>query len=336
MTIRFYSSLDVDAPALPSVPGQRSFDNLRIVLKACLVDGYGAKPAAGWTIGHEHADGISFGNGEGFVNLVHSTHTNGVLCYIMEAVTDGSTAFAGGVNRRSGPWYDGSTSTVRQWFNIVFSGTSTNKGWVVVADDKTVTLFVQATSSVDPQPGEAATIHFGRYYPYIGGNGFVLAAGGGGVYSNNDITSWYMATNYSWSVLRNPFTGLADQGLDPVYRGLFRGPISVTINPKPVSRTLQLTRVPLLTSGLGTSGSTLTNAPAWAGVLRGIMYDPFLCTLRFSQLWPLLGGATPVTPQDRLETITVAGKEVWPSASNVSESNFFVSLDPVDWGPLWS
>ncbi len=68
MTVRMYSSLDAGAPTLPNLSSQRLIDNLKIVLKACLVDGYGSQAAAGWTVGHEHADGFSLGNGDGFIN----------------------------------------------------------------------------------------------------------------------------------------------------------------------------------------------------------------------------------------------------------------------------
>ena len=49
MTTRLYRSSDASAPAMEYVAG-----SLNAVLKACLVDGYGALPAAGWS--YEVAD----------------------------------------------------------------------------------------------------------------------------------------------------------------------------------------------------------------------------------------------------------------------------------------
>lgn len=338
MPIRFYSSLDAGAPALPNLAEQRTFDNFRIVLKACLVDGYAGKPAAGWTIGHEHPDGISFGNGDGFINLIYSTLQSGVAGYIMEAITDGSTALASGVNRRSGAWYDGASQTARQAFNVYFSGTMANKGWVVVADEYTVTIYVHATNTVDCDAYESAVLHFGRYYPHVGGSGFIFIGGSasGSVYTSSNITAADLSTSNSWSVLHNPFTGLAAQGVDPLYRGIFRGPRYPRLNPYPSFRVTQLYRVPVVTVGAGTSGGTAVDTPAFAGVLRGVMADPFACSMRFSQLWPALGGTSPATAQDKLKLLTVAGKQFLVVNPNRDETSFFVSMDEADWGPMWS
>ena len=50
MTVTLYSHNDVGAPPLLKTVGQGNGSGTAIaVLKACLVDGYGAKPAAGWT-----------------------------------------------------------------------------------------------------------------------------------------------------------------------------------------------------------------------------------------------------------------------------------------------
>ena len=48
MPAHLYLSSDDDAPALTK-------SNLSLILKACLVTGYGSKPAAGWTMPHEEA-----------------------------------------------------------------------------------------------------------------------------------------------------------------------------------------------------------------------------------------------------------------------------------------
>ena len=112
MTIRIYSSLDTGAPILPNRSSQRLIDNLLIVLKACLVDGYTGKPSAGWTLAHAHANGFSLSNGEGIISFVHNA-ANAVQVYLMEAITNGSAALPEGVNRRSGPWFEGATTSNR-------------------------------------------------------------------------------------------------------------------------------------------------------------------------------------------------------------------------------
>src|SRR5690554_3044623 len=112
MTIRVYTWEDDGAPVLPNVSSQRLIDNLRIIFKACLVDGYGDKPGAGWTLGHDLPDGFSLGNGNGWLNVV--SHTNSaVTVYAIEEITDFSTPEAGGVNKRSGEFSDGYSSNNR-------------------------------------------------------------------------------------------------------------------------------------------------------------------------------------------------------------------------------
>ena len=48
MPVTLYRSTDDDAPALTK-------SNLSLILKACLVTGYGSKPGAGWTMPYEDA-----------------------------------------------------------------------------------------------------------------------------------------------------------------------------------------------------------------------------------------------------------------------------------------
>ena len=83
MTIRYYSSLDDGAPLLPAVSSQRFIDNLRIVLINCLVTGYASKPGAGWTLAHDHPDGFTLSNGEGYINFV-SVNSSNVAIYLLE------------------------------------------------------------------------------------------------------------------------------------------------------------------------------------------------------------------------------------------------------------
>ena len=53
MPVTLYRSTDDDAPALTK-------SNLSLILKACLVTGYGSKPGAGWTMPYEDAAAKSY------------------------------------------------------------------------------------------------------------------------------------------------------------------------------------------------------------------------------------------------------------------------------------
>lgn len=338
MTVRMYSSLDAGAPALPNLSSQRFIDNLRIVLRACLVDGYGDKPGAGWTVMHDVADGFSLGNGEGIINFVFDT-ANTVVVYLMEAITDGTVALAGGVNRRSGPWFDGEvTSTRQKWFANMHSTTG-GKSWALVADEKTCTILCQgnlpAGGAVDFPWASAQALHFGQYYPVLGGTGFLCL--GGSSAPGSSMTLW--GPGMSGTVLRHPFTGLVGQGPAPGYRAWV--PHGATQNSMYIPgrfqpRVFQGCRAGASGGGVGLSGSPSSpNTSVYGGLLRGLLTEPVLTPTYLSLVLPALGLSAPVQ-DDRLRSIPVGGKELWPLFPHTSDLGGFVSLDSADWEPLWT
>lgn len=332
MTIRVYSSLDTGAPALPSVSSQRLFDNLRLVLLACLVNGYAGRPAAGWTVVHDVADGFSLRNGEGVINLV-AVSTHAVAVYLMEAVTDPSTALAGGVNRRSGPWYEGQSTIGRQFFYLPsFTGTVANKGWVLVADAHSVTLSLQpASTAVDMGAGNAGMLHFGRYYPALGGVGFIALGGRNGSTVHPD----FFKSSSMGTSLRNPYTGAADQGVGPNYwpavpteTVAYAASVRARFQP----RVMRLVRLGVM--GVGVGVSLHSSQSTYSGTLRGLVGDPTLGEAHLSQVLPALGVSSP-TGADRLRALTVGGRSLVPLYP-ANELGAFVSLDDADWEPLWT
>lgn len=283
MTVRMYSSLDAGAPDLSSAVAPRLLDTLRIILRACLVDGYGSQEAAGWNIGHQVADGFSLSNGDGLINFVHSNTVN-VEIYVMEAISDPSTPLAGGVNRRSGFWFDGETTSSRQVFYCSAAG-AVVKSWALVADAKTVTLMVQGgvTDVNNASAANAQALHFGRYYPVLGGVGF-CALPGNSAYSGGN----FWAGSQPGTSLRDPFTNLITQGASPGYvlgnpSGITRSSSVQVGNFMP--RVFQFYRAGLLAGGVGLSGATFAPATAvYGGALRGLVVEPFVGIARLSQI----------------------------------------------------
>lgn len=335
MTVRMYSSLDTGAPDLSGANTPRLLDTLRIILRACLVDGYGAKEAAGWAMGHQVENGFSLSNGEGVINFVHVDTVN-VEIYLMESINDPSTPLAGGVNRRSGFWFDGETTTSRQVFYCSAAG-SVTKSWALVADDKTVTVMVQANvQNVDnTNPALAQLLHFGRYFPVLGGVGFCVLPGNARYGSG----SFWVNSIQPGTCLRNPFTNLIPQGTAPGYAlgnppGINRS--SSMQVPTFMPRVLQFFRAGLLAGGMGMSGAAFSPATSiYAGALRGLLVDPFVGIARLSQILGACGVASPVA-NDRLKAVTVGGKAYWPLSLHTSDLCGFVSLEAEDWGPLWT
>lgn len=333
MAITVYTSLDAGAPVLPALSSQRIIDNLKVILMACLVNGYSGKPAAGWTVGHEHADGFSLSNGEGYINFVHASST-AFACYLMESITDGTTALAGGYNRRSGPWFDGQTTATRQYFySSSYYGTNPNKQWMVVADDKTAIVMLTASSSpaIDVGSSYGGALYFGRYLSWFDGTGFCCLGGGSGMSSSPVLTA---NNNYIGTALRNPFTGLVDQGSAPGYRVSLASDnanSAIRSRSKFYLNRLRPIRQSLLGYGAGLNGGAGPYDAVFCGLLRGMLQDPMLGDTYAQYALPLLGVASPGY-NDRIKPITWPdGKVVMPLYPNTSDGGMFVSLDPADW-----
>jgi hypothetical protein len=333
MAITVYSSLDTGAPALPSTAGQRFIDNLKLIFKACLVDGYGSKPAAGWTVGHDHADGFSLSNGEGYINFV-SVSNNAVAIYLMETLTSGSAALGVGDNRRSGPWYEGQADTGRHYHSSsYFTSTTVNKHWCLVADNRTVTFqWFGSQANVDQGTSYGGLLHFGAYLPAFGGSGFCALGGSTG---SGGTAQMFASTGATpGTMLRNPFDGTVAQGAAPGYRG---GVVVETANASLLNKSrlsplvLRPIRASLMGRGAGISGSTAANSDAHCGLLRGLIAEPSLSDVYLSKVLAVLGIDSPVW-QDKLRPLTLPNGKQWvPAYYSAADLGAFVSLDSADW-----
>lgn len=331
MTVRHYSSLDTGAPALSYLAGARLIDNLKTIVMACLVTGYASKPGAGWTVRHEHANGFSLGSSDGIINFVYASIADSLDLYIMEAVTDGSTALASGTNRRSGEWFDGSSATTRHGLYCpALTGSAPNKYWSVVADERTVTLLIGSGSVVDePSGAQALCLHFGTYTSALNLAGFCCLGGHAAFRSQALLMQGFHGT-----VLRSPFTGLVEQGLAPRHGALpavVGGPLGGISRTKIKQLRVTLPRVDIYGYGVGVSGVANASGFVWCGRLRGLVVDPTLASCPLSQVLTALGVVSPVW-QDRVRPLSLSGlTTLVPLYSSNYDLGAFVSLDPADW-----
>lgn len=128
-----YNSLDANAPRLTIEPG-----TLKTILKACLVTGYGNKPAAGWEMAWEDAD----------ANKVAFRSKNPTSIKSVLLIDDGQADHAAVTAYKD--WDSAKNTGVDKFANGYFvkrwdGGFTPN--WVVVATDKFFYLFVQTESS---------------------------------------------------------------------------------------------------------------------------------------------------------------------------------------------
>jgi len=144
-TVYYYD--DPGAPVLSS--GQDAF--YQIIL-ACLVDGYGSKPAAGWSVVYDDwaSGGVaSFTNQQqsGVLGVVRSPQAgNAPFLFISEAMLDARTP----INARSGigiisdigEFSEGSKQQQRPWIRSLAIG-----AWCVVANENCAWIFVASSDS---------------------------------------------------------------------------------------------------------------------------------------------------------------------------------------------
>src|SRR5690554_3548426 len=150
-TPRFYSWDDDGSPGR-ALSGNLQ-NRLKQILVPCLVTGYGSKPGAGWTIGHEHANGFSLINADGnVVNFVSDLPAQApypaisnlsIHIYAAESLTDTSNAIINGVNLCSGTYRKGIPELANYPRHMLGYARETLQQqlsalqWTLVADDKT-------------------------------------------------------------------------------------------------------------------------------------------------------------------------------------------------------
>lgn len=202
-----YKSTNADAPVMTGA------DNTSIVrvLRACLVDGYGDKPGAGWVMPFVNADGTkaAFKNaGTGFYLRIDDSAGYYFKCASFESMSDIDT----GINAIASEYSDRGRESLNN--NAI--------PWVVAANDKFVFLVIYTGYSSYPNELtgiQVTSLFFGDFTPNRNGDGFCCVSSDGSSSSN---TVWgslsnniYIARNYAGVV-----GGIAARLLIPFAYGL--------------------------------------------------------------------------------------------------------------------
>lgn len=148
-----YRSTDTGAPSLPPFGNYNSAGFVIDLLKACLVDGYGSKIGAGWTVDYEDTTAekrrIAFSNGNGVIEFV-TWGVRGLGFFIWDSITtpgtgainddDWSTVVSDGVNgwqadETAAP--GGATADIMGFYLYYLNQSNAQFiDWTIVADDK--------------------------------------------------------------------------------------------------------------------------------------------------------------------------------------------------------
>lgn len=278
--IRYYASEDAGLPALTYslTVGLYRFTNFKLILKACLVNGYGAKAAAGWTLIDEGDLFIVLRNSTGkYVTFVcyYQFNSSQVQYYAYARVYLHASyiGMASGVPTGDGVVSGtaaGSATPHHRGFIQTFTYAATTR-WTMYADGATFILINAATQnsspSLYPGPDFENSSNAGSETLYVGddSNGFFIAAGGyTGAPSQFLYRTRFSATDLT--VLRNPVSGLlVDTGGVAAEIVGIKTPIGILSQANTWSKpTLNLAPVAWLCAGVE------------QGYLRGMGIDPAL------------------------------------------------------------
>ena len=319
-----YHRDQVGAPALvysgaPNVVAH--FTALKAILKACLISGYGALPAAGWELIAEGTNYIVLrpGSHSGYVCL---TWVSGgvVRVYLSETYTGMSGDVMVGDGLKTGLAASNALPQVISATRL--ASASAISCWTLVADARTFVLsMVGDTTNL-----ELAVLSNTGFTLFAGedSEGNLLALGGNGHTSTNPTSAAsFFTSTAGMTALKNPATGLlvGAGALDAITPGLAR-----TSTVGQFSQIIPLPTAQLL-------------APRWfgggaeGGFLRGVAGVPELAfSAAVSQAAQSLGRVGPMTIRDANTPIDLADGHTYFARIAHSSSDFFLLTDnPAFW-----
>ena len=180
MPVTLYRSTDDDAPALTK-------SNLSLILKACLVTGYGSKPGAGWTMPHEEAAAgkrifapAKTGELDSYLRVHDQSGVSRVAAYRQMSDIDNGEA----ILELATPYKHGQGN---QW-----SGR-----WAVVASARSVIVWVEG--GYDSPGRNGMMLYYGDTTSTDNGSRALILAHSGGTYNDGSHSSMFFDASSSAS-----------------------------------------------------------------------------------------------------------------------------------------
>lgn len=329
-TPRFYCWDDAGSPGR-ALSGNLQ-NRLKQILVPCLVTGYGDKPGAGWTIGHEHPNGFSLINADGnVINFVSNLpaqepypamHGNMMHIYAAESITSTSGAVIEGANLCSGEFRAGTperTGFPRHMLraeHVLISQLSSLQ-WTILATDRTFILTASTSQSASSGwPESSITLYAGASVLDTGiENTFLVLGGLPGLYSAVDDKN---GTFFGGSTsLRDPSTGLSRAA-------------TLRCEPYASSNQFALNRIyaGALPSSLRLQSPLLQSEGDYVGRILGCVYDPILSMYGWGVYLRTIGfGGKDYT--DRSKLVTIGDYQYAYSPGHYG--GFLLTNDPAFW-----
>src|SRR4051812_21450587 len=159
MPVTVYRSTDPSAPVLDGLAG--SLVNL---LDKCLVAGYGAKAAAGWTKPFTGTNTAVFRQGGGNSFYLDVADNGPGVATTQEARLRGYEAMTA-VATGTGPFPTVALAANGLFIRKSAAAAATARVWTLIADDRTFYLFIQSGDVA----GQWWGFNFGDFYSYVTG-----------------------------------------------------------------------------------------------------------------------------------------------------------------------
>lgn len=326
---RFYSWDDVGSPGR-NLSGNTQ-NRFKQILKACLVDGYGDKKGAGWSIGHEHTNGFSLvsGRGDFVINFVSDLTAQGsypamssycIHIYCANSITSSDSAIIDGANLCSGDFRRSLTDPMTR-HNVgsareVLKDELSSLHWTVLADENTVIISASTASSKTAPVDFSFSIYFGEVVTTTGIANSLCLSGGITAYNRASYTHTYSA---GYSSPKSPVSGLNESvKIDafPYAREEYE------FDPKgeyPAFNCLELLSPKLLSGSL------------FFGRLKGVVYDGQLHGLSGVGSWLKNLGFSGVDFNDRNKLVALAGNQ-YCFVRHTCGAGSYLTDNPEFWG----
>lgn len=258
-TPTYYRSTDASAPSLTG----DNAESLLGVLQACLVDGYGAQPGAGWTLAYTATGKRVFRNNP----------TTGSGCYVRVAVAAASNKFRIRAFATMSDIDTGAIGTGEAGLVTSVTTDATVRDWQLIADDQTLYFRAQGRTAAGPGWADGLGLMSAGDYDSDLGSAFNYMVWG--MDTSNENACGMLDTSHCYGVgLTGSGSAASPDGLGSVGINFFRGPLGINGNNsdgiagtgvQDFSETNQLIKVTPLVGG--------NAAGAWhLGKLRGCFF----------------------------------------------------------------
>lgn len=208
MPVMAYYSTDDQAPAMTNA-------NLGVILKACLVTGYGAKHGAGWTLPYEDAASNT--------RVFAPKHAGEHDSYLRIKDTGGGKAELRAYREMSS--LDAGEKILDLGLPYKYAVSNPTGRWVVIASERSVIIWVE--SGYDSTGRNGQMLFYGDTASAHDGSRCLLLAHSGGTYSDGSTSSLFLYDNANTSVKAKSYRD-GDGAAEQDFLSLFGSPRETT------------------------------------------------------------------------------------------------------------